>query len=454
MRVTRIDILGLFDRFDHSIPLNMEERVTLIHGPNGIGKTTVLKLVFSLFHQNFAYLQRTNYGRLELKFDQNTVLRVTRQKFKRSTDVSRSKRPDPPDLHFALYKGPTKQREFTLTSASTSDFRRRLPLELLDEYVDEIERIGHDEWLDHDTGETLSLREVLDRYGARLPIPSEWKSPAPPDWLTDICGSLDVHLIETQRLFAASDHSKRPPRTRPMRLPSAVDMYAGELAKTIQRDLAQSAAISQSLDRSFPSRLMRTAPPEKATEEHIRSRYKSENQLRQRLMEAGLLDTEEEIALPERSLDNTERRVLWFYLEDVERKLNVFDERLERIELFKQIINTSFLYKRLSIDKDSGFVFTTDQGETVTPNSLSSGEQHELVLAYQLLFKVKPRSLILIDEPEISLHVTWQHKFLPDIMQISEVAELDFILATHSPQIIHKRWDLAVPLEDLESSDK
>jgi len=171
-------------------------------------------------------------------------------------------------------------------------------------------------------------------------------------------------------------------------------------------------------------------------------------------MEAGLLDTEEEIALPERSLDNTERRVLWFYLEDVERKLNVFDERLERIELFKQIINTSFLYKRLSIDKDSGFVFTTDQGETVTPNSLSSGEQHELVLAYQLLFKVKPRSLILIDEPEISLHVTWQHKFLPDIMQISEVAELDFILATHSPQIIHKRWDLAVPLEDLESSDK
>ena len=34
---------------------------------------------------------------------------------------------------------------------------------------------------------------------------------------------------------------------------------------------------------------------------------------------------------------------------------------------------------------------------------LSSGEQHELVLAYDLLFKVKEKSLVLIDEPELSL---------------------------------------------------
>jgi predicted ATP-dependent endonuclease of OLD family len=68
------------------------------------------------------------------------------------------------------------------------------------------------------------------------------------------------------------------------------------------------------------------------------------------------------------------------------------------------------------------------------------------VLAYDLLFNVKPDALVLIDEPEISLHVAWQQQFLNDIARIAEVASLRFIIATHSPQIIHKWWAQAVAL--------
>ena len=78
---------------------------------------------------------------------------------------------------------------------------------------------------------------------------------------------------------------------------------------------------------------------------------------------------------------------------------------------------------------------------------LSSGEQHELVLIYGLLFIVEEGSIILIDEPELSLHVTWQKNFITDIQKIQELKKLRVVIATHSPQIIHDKWDLVEELK-------
>jgi predicted ATP-binding protein involved in virulence len=38
MRIQQISVNGLFGIFDHVIPLNMDERITIIHGPNGFEK--------------------------------------------------------------------------------------------------------------------------------------------------------------------------------------------------------------------------------------------------------------------------------------------------------------------------------------------------------------------------------------------------------------------------------
>ena len=70
-----------------------------------------------------------------------------------------------------------------------------------------------------------------------------------------------------------------------------------------------------------------------------------------------------------------------------------------------------------------------------------------LVLLYALLFRVDEDSLVLIDEPELSLHVAWQAKFLDDLVRILDLVPLDAVIATHSPQIIGNRWDLALSLK-------
>ena len=46
----------------------------------------------------------------------------------------------------------------------------------------------------------------------------------------------------------------------------------------------------------------------------------------------------------------------------------------------------------------------------------------------------KEQTLLIIDEPELSLHIRWQERFIDSLKKISTSTQ--FILATHSPDII------------------
>jgi predicted ATP-binding protein involved in virulence len=77
---------------------------------------------------------------------------------------------------------------------------------------------------------------------------------------------------------------------------------------------------------------------------------------------------------------------------------------------------------------------------------LSSGEQHQLILTFDLLFEVTENFLILIDEPELSLHVTWQKSFIESLRRIISLNGFDVLLATHSPAVVARHFNLAIEL--------
>lgn len=83
---------------------------------------------------------------------------------------------------------------------------------------------------------------------------------------------------------------------------------------------------------------------------------------------------------------------------------------------------------------------------SVPLTALSSGEQHEIILMFDLLFNVQSGSIVMIDEPEISLHIGWQKKFIADVLRISALVGFQFVVATHSPQIIDRWWEYATRL--------
>ena len=50
-RLTELHIEKLFGRYSHTVKLNHKERITIIIGPNGLGKTVCLKFIEALFQK-------------------------------------------------------------------------------------------------------------------------------------------------------------------------------------------------------------------------------------------------------------------------------------------------------------------------------------------------------------------------------------------------------------------
>ncbi len=164
-------------------------------------------------------------------------------------------------------------------------------------------------------------------------------------------------------------------------------------------------------------------------------------------MEAGILDSEADtpVTLPEGPIEDAISRVLSVYANDTLNKLNFLSKLQARIELFIELISQRFSTKTIIVSKESGFSITS-HGAKVPLDKLSSGEQHQLVLFFELLFELRENALILIDEPELSLHVAWQKKFIADLNCIIALNQFDVILATHSPPLVSRWTDLVVEL--------
>jgi predicted ATPase len=154
--------------------------------------------------------------------------------------------------------------------------------------------------------------------------------------------------------------------------------------------------------------------------------------------------------------DYTEnRQYLTVFLEDFEQRISIYNEIILKSSLFIDVLAAKELNnKKITINKAKGFLVLTDSGQELKLASLSSGEQQEIILLYELLFKVKEDSLVLIDEPETSMHIEWQRQFIPDLKRIRQVNNnLAFLIATHSPQIIGGDWDLTVDLFDISKGN-
>ncbi len=155
------------------------------------------------------------------------------------------------------------------------------------------------------------------------------------------------------------------------------------------------------------------------------------------------------VTLPEGKLPDAISRVLSVFATDTDQKLDVLTKLQSRIELFIELIKQRFSTKDVIVTKENGFEISF-RNHKVPLDKLSSGEQHQLVLFFELLFELRENALILIDEPELSLHVAWQKKFISDLQRIIALNQFDVILATHSPQLISRWTDLVVELGEVD----
>ena len=132
-----------------------------------------------------------------------------------------------------------------------------------------------------------------------------------------------------------------------------------------------------------------------------------------------------------------------------ERLLHPDDNTEKQIAVLMDIVSRScFADKHIEISKAFGFRFVMDNEDRtkLAMYDLSSGEQHIMLISLYMLFEAPEKAIVLIDEPEMSFHLSWQGDYLKNLRQIVGLRNVQCIVATHSPIIFDSEYSLAIDL--------
>lgn len=126
-------------------------------------------------------------------------------------------------------------------------------------------------------------------------------------------------------------------------------------------------------------------------------------------------------------------------------KENVRKPKENFLEVINDFFNSSGSDKKIMINSE-GRVYFDAHSRKLRLTDLSSGEKQIIITFASLIFglKGKNRGIFIVDEPEASLHLEWQSKFVPAILRTNKNVQL--IFATHSPELIGRYRDKAIKL--------
>lgn len=387
--LNRIEVDGLFDHYSYVLPLKAGKRkdICFMTGPNGYGKSTILRLIDAFARGDARMLSNIPFKRIVFYLNTYKV-EVTQER---------------------LYGG------------------------------------GNDEDSENDDELPISVRVTIALYtidGERMIESctfddSEIESaefPLFPPTLSVYLASLKVEYIRDDRL-----------------LPRNADRLGITNCVAVMQNLM--AKYDEHLSAIFNMRLLDAIRKNKPAEMTIDET--SVTSLCNRALEK--LSAFKKVGLATKIIDDEtvddEHYLKLMQMIALDAVLSYDDIVYKRLStLYEVIERAEFSDKQLKMDARYGLYFVG--GDTIViPEYLSSGEQHFIIQVITLLIIANSSSLILIDEPELSLHPAWQMDYLKMLQTIAQIGGHQFILATHSPQIFDYHWSYTIDLYKQTTDD-
>jgi energy-coupling factor transporter ATP-binding protein EcfA2 len=123
-------------------------------------------------------------------------------------------------------------------------------------------------------------------------------------------------------------------------------------------------------------------------------------------------------------------------IKSVVKQIDLVEKRIEEVNAplnrFKSLLESMYSgSKRIVFGEKDITVEVVDKGKIRLP-SLSSGEKQLFFIALEALRC--GNSSVIIDEPELSMHVDWQKKLVASLRDLN--SRIQLIVATHSPEIM------------------
>lgn len=236
LRIERLEIDKLFDRFDYVIDLTKSESgIWILTAPNGYGKSTILKIIRSFAYGDYFYFIRERFRSIRFHLSNGTRVEVTHLE-------------DDFDKGQVTIRSGSQQSKirdpFGVSEGDDQAF-------LVDRALPFLTRIGPKTWRHDRTGEVFDRIELLRRYGDHPVLRRKFKRD---EWLEKLRASLSVSSIPTNRLKSEDDADLVPSKEANGSL--MVAAIAREIRDRIQSAIRKQFEAGRSKETSFPTRLI------------------------------------------------------------------------------------------------------------------------------------------------------------------------------------------------------
>ncbi len=429
MILSQITISGLWGK--PPIKLKFNDSVNFMVGQNGTGKTTIINLIAAALSADFEKIDRIDFTSMELilkplKKGKNTTISITKTQktglpyfdINYIVKTGSDGKPQAYDLDRLAeerhYRGlpPRHMRELMMRSGGFADLNRTLA---------ELVQVTH-----------LSVNRVVADFKAESRPPSEKNITTPVDQ------KLDAIINQLVRLFSKLDRESADAATDFQRdsFVSLLSIETTSLFKSAVQKL-QTSKEADSLSRA----LNEIGVEQKKTSTVISALFKNFDAARKKIQNGEGMTLQEFMVLAGALRANS--LVQKYDALQIQRR-KIFSLR----DSFLEEVNTLFgPRKTIAINEKNELEAKSQDGRVIRPMDLSSGEKQLLIILGEALLQDRQSVIFIADEPELSLHVSWQEKLVPAITRINSNAQIVF--ATHSPDIVGAYANCVSVMEDI-----
>lgn len=403
---------------NQNINLKFDKKINILIGKNGCGKTTIFRIIDKLLDNNYSELISEPFDEIALSTSKREIRLKKIDKRTLSLKVEDTEKLiDVHDFYLEHYKD-----KITSNTNEISSFKNHIFIPLTRSYS--------------------SMNNQNNSYGFSLE-------------------ELERIIERRYRLFLMQvrdidNKFKGKTIGIPLKIRNKIDVSSNvsKIFNFNKEKQEQIRAIFRNLDSAPTENLLNTLFKEIEDTKILLSKYNitSYAQLLSNYVQTLTLEIDNKnVVNKNKEIEKVFRFVTYdFSFEFLESLLELFktteEEKKKPFISFKNFEETlnSFFYenrKRIHISQTGELKIESliNNKNKLNIHDLSSGEKQLITLFGYIIFDVKKEKIILIDEPELSLHIDWQMKFTESLMKLD--SEKQYFLATHSPEIIGEYED-------------
>jgi ABC-type cobalamin/Fe3+-siderophores transport system ATPase subunit len=435
LQLRRVTVAGLFNTFDYDItfPTPSEEvsqpSVVILHGRNGVGKTTLLRMLDGMMRLDFNTFRRVPFRSCTLSFTSGDSITVAPKIGSRGLEYLEVKYREHSALLHPERSGSLSEKE----AVKVEEFRNAF----------------------FESTQTISFEFINTErmYQVHLEEPDPSNAAFQQEFVVASGqGRYQMHAVSPR-------HFVPVPRNPKAKDPGTARSLAERVAHFIRDAQVNYRRFFSATEPDLFARIIEgltAAPSRKVTADAVKTRLSaihSQDLQTSRLgLEPDRWDYKQLVAQLD-SLANKKGSVRQHALTVLASYAEVLESRAaerhlvaERLFTFERLLTAFFVDKTVSPNASAGILIRTRAGQLLKESQLSSGEFHLLFLMVAALVTRRRGTVIAIDEPEMSMHIGWQRKLVPALVECASKAQPLFILATHSPDIAATYPDAMVEL--------